>query len=52
MSKQSTNGVFQMDNGGWAYRFSLIINGQRVTKRKSTDENGNKLKTQKAAIKA
>lgn len=45
-------GVYQQENGLWAYRFSLIINGQRVTKRKSTDEFGNKLKSKAAAIKA
>ena len=52
MAGKCENGVFQQDNGIWAYRFSIIIDGRRITRKKSTDENGNKLKTQKQAIKA
>lgn len=52
MAGKCENGVFQQENGVWAYRFSIIIDGRRITRKKSTDENGNKLKTQKQAIKA
>ena len=46
------NGVYQLDNGKWAYRFSILVNGKRVTRRKSTDAQGLPLKTKKAALKA
>ena len=46
------NGVYQQDNGKWAYRFSILVNGKRVTRRKSTDAQGLPLKTKKAALKA
>ena len=46
------NGVYQLDNGFWAYRFSIIIDGKRISRKKTTDEYGNKLNTQAAAAKA
>lgn len=46
------NGVYQLDNGFWAYRFSIIIDGKRISRKKTTDEFGEKLKTQAAAAKA
>ena len=45
-------GVYQLDNGLWGYRFSILIDGRRITRKKTTDEFGNKLNTQAAAIKA
>lgn len=50
MAKDS--GVYQLDNGLWAYRFSILIDGRRVSRKKTTDEFGNKLNTKAAAIKA
>ncbi len=52
MATKCENGVFKLDNGTWGYRFSLIIEGRRVSRKKTTDASGNKLKTQKAAAKA
>lgn len=46
------NGVYQLDNGFWAYRFSIIIDGKRISRKKTTDEFGKKLNTQAAAAKA
>ncbi|SEA88175.1 hypothetical protein SAMN05216349_14313, partial [Oribacterium sp. KHPX15] len=46
------NGVYQMDNGFWAYRFSILIDGKRISRKKTTDEFGGKLKSQAAATKA
>lgn len=46
------DGVYQLDNGLWAYRFSILIDGKRISRKKSTDEFGNKLLTQAAAAKA
>lgn len=52
MSKQSSIGVFQLDNGMWAYRFTFTENGKRYSKRSSKDEFGNPLKNRRDAIKA
>lgn len=52
MAGKCENGVFQQDNGVWAYRFSILIDGRRISRKKSTDENGKQLKTKKQALKA
>lgn len=52
MKKEASTGTYQMENGLWAYRFKVIIDGKEVARRKYTDENGNKLKTQAQAVKA
>ncbi|MCH5198016.1 MAG: site-specific integrase [Oscillospiraceae bacterium] len=45
-------GIYKKDNGVWEYRFTLTIDGKKITKKGTTDENGNKLKTKAAAAKA
>lgn len=52
MSKKNDVGVYQKKNGFWEYRFTMVINGSKISKKKGTDEFGNKLKTKKEAIKA
>lgn len=52
MATKNETGVYQLDNGMWGYRFSLLIDGRRVSRKKTTDEFGGKLKTQKQAAKA
>lgn len=52
MAVKCENGVFQQENGTWAYRFSILVDGRRISRKKTTDANGNKLKTQKQALKA
>ena len=52
MSSKDSTGVYQKANGYWEYRFGVLVNGKTVFKRKSTDENGNKLKTKREAIAA
>ena len=52
MSATKDAGVRQLKNGCWAYRFSISINGQKISKRGSTDSEGNPLKTKGSAIKA
>ena len=47
MAKAKDAGVFKMENGLWAYRFAVMIDGKQVARRKSTDEHGNKLHTKK-----
>ena len=51
MAKNSA-GVYQKKNGFWEYRFVLMVDGKRINRKKSTDANGNKLKTKRDAIKA
>ena len=51
MSKKNV-GIYQMSNGYWAYRFKLAVDGKEICRRKTTDENGNKLNNKTEAIKA
>ena len=51
MSKKDV-GVFQMENGNWAYRFKMVVDGKEINRRKSTDANGEKLFCKSDAIKA
>lgn len=52
MQENVKNGVYQLPNGFWGYRFSIVIDGKRHNQKRTTDELGNKLKTQKAAAAA
>lgn len=52
MAKPRDVGVYQLDNGLWGFRFIINVDGRNVSKRKTTDENGNKLKTKNQAIRA
>lgn len=52
MAKQNDVGVFQLDNGKWAFRYTFTKNGKRSSRRSCKDEFGNPLNTKKAAIKA
>lgn len=45
-------GVYQKDNGYWEYRFVMMVDGKQINKKKSTDAQGNKLKTKTDAIRA
>ena len=51
MSKKDV-GVFKMENGFWAYRFKMVVEGKEINRRKSTDANGNRLHNKTEAIKA
>lgn len=52
MSMNKDVGVYQKKNGFWEYRFVMVINGSKISKKKGTDEFGNKLKTKREAVKA
>lgn len=52
MAEKKEIGVFRLDNGFWAYRFCVIIDGRKVSRKKTTDEEGNRLRTAKQASKA
>ena len=45
-------GVYQLENGFWAYRFSVLIDGRRVSRKKTTDAAGNRFQTKRQAAKA
>lgn len=45
-------GVFQLENGNWGYRFAIVVDGEKRTKKKVKDENGKPFKTEKQAIRA
>lgn len=46
------NGVYQQENGQWAYRFSILVDGKRVIQRRTKDEQGQPFKNKRAATKA
>jgi len=50
MANGNASGVYQLENGMWGYRFSILVDGQRISKKKTTNALGEKLKTQKQAI--
>ena len=52
MATVCEDGVYQQENGYWAYRFSILVDGRRISRKKTTDEQGKKLKTRKQAAKA
>lgn len=52
MAKRNNAGVYQKSNGFWEYRFTIVVDGQQISRKKSTDEFGNKLKTKSEAIRA
>ena len=52
MAKNKKIGVYQLENGMWGFRFSLSINGITKDIKRTKDELGNPIKTEKAAVKA
>jgi len=53
MSKQDLEtGVYQLDNGYWAYRFNIRINGESKIQRRTKGEDGSPFKNQKQAARA
>lgn len=52
MSDKKDTGVYQLDNGCWAYRYKINIDGTLKEKRRRTDELGKPFKTKASAIKA
>ena len=52
MSEQQFTGVYQLDNGYWGYRFTVVVNGKKKSQRRVQDENGNPYTTKRKAAKA
>lgn len=48
----NNNGVFQLKNGYWGYRFKISKNGKTIDRRRTLDENKNPFKTEKQALSA
>ena len=49
---QNNNGVYQLPNGFWGFRFTLVIDGKKRDYKRTKDEYGQILKTEKSAIRA
>ena len=45
-------GIYQLENGNWAFRIAINHKGKKTNIKRSTDTLGNKLKTKSSAIKA
>lgn len=52
MPKINDTGIYQLKNGYWGFRYVIVINGQRVERRRNVDKNGNPFKTKTSASKA
>ena len=52
MAKKNDSSVFQLENGNWGYRFTIMRNGQRKDIRRKQDDFGKPFKTRKEATKA
>jgi len=52
MGNGKETGVYQLENGFWAYRFVIVLNGQTINRKKTKDEFGKPFKTAKAAYRA
>lgn len=49
---KTSSGVYQLPNGMWGFRYAFWIDGKQKDIKRTTDENGNPFKTERAAIKA
>ena len=52
MAEHSNMGVYQLENGNWAWRFTRTVDGKRVNRKGTKDVEGNPLHSQKEAIRA
>lgn len=52
MERKEKAGVYQLENGNWGFRFVIVVDGKKRTKRKVKDEHGRPFKTEKQAIRA
>ena len=52
MSKTKYSGVHQKEDGNWYYRFTIVVDGKTIVKKRATDEDGKPFKTAPAAYRA
>ena len=49
---KTSSGVYPLPNGMWGFRYAFWSNGKQKDIKRTTDENGDPFKTERAAIKA
>ena len=47
---QNDTGIYQLDGGGWGFRYTVSVNGKRKDVKRVRDANGNSMKTKRSAI--
>ena len=47
---QNDTGIYQLDGGGWGFRYTVSVNGKRKEEKRVRDANGNPMKTKRSAI--
>ena len=52
MKTKEKAGVFQLENGNWGFRYAIVVDGEKRTKKKIKDDGGRPFKTEKQAIRA
>ncbi|MGC2871852.1 tyrosine-type recombinase/integrase [Ihubacter sp. mB4P-1] len=52
MEKKEKTGIFQLENGNWGYRYSITVDGELRTGRRTKDNSGKPFKTEKQATRA
>ncbi len=52
MKEKAVTGVYQLENGHWGYRFTLKMDGERISRRRTKDAKGQPFKTARQAEKA
>lgn len=52
MTDTNRTGVYQLENGLWAFRYTVTTGGRKKDVKKTKDESGKPFKTEKAALKA
>ena len=52
MGKRNNAGVYRMENGYWAFRFKIVVDGVDINRRRTKDADGNRLTTKTDAIRA
>lgn len=52
MNKKEEAGVYQLDNGNWAFRYIVTVEGKQKVRRRTRNEFGKPFKSKSAALKA
>ena len=52
MPKIDDTGIYQLNNGYWAFRYVVTVNNKRVERKRNKDEQGNPFKAKMSAVKA
>lgn len=52
MKKTAKNGVYQLENGNWGYRYGVVVDGKTIWRKKVRDQDGNVMKSKTAAVRA